>query len=47
MDNVDLGEATSWVNDVKKAGGKMELEHVDDYGSIEPVYQSINKRELN
>ena len=31
MDNVDIGEATSLVDDVKKAGSKKELEHVDDY----------------
>ena len=44
VDNVDIGEATSWVDDVKKAGGKMELEHVDDYGNTGPVYESINKK---
>jgi hypothetical protein len=44
VDNVDIGEATSWVDDVKKAGGKMELEHVDDYGNTGPIYESINKK---
>jgi hypothetical protein len=44
VDNVDIGEATSWVDDVKKAGGKMELEHADDYGNTRPVYESINKK---
>jgi len=44
VDNVDIGEATSWVDDVKKAGGKMELEHVDDYGNTGKVYESINRK---
>jgi hypothetical protein len=44
VDNVDIGEATSWVDDVKKAGGKMELEHTDDYGNIGKVYQSTNRK---
>ena len=34
VDNVDIGEATSWVDDVKKAGGKMELEHYEEYSFV-------------
>ena len=32
------------LSDIKKAGGKMELEHVDDYGNTGKVYESTNKK---
>jgi len=43
VDNVDSGEAISWVDDVKKSGGKMELEHYDDYDNMGKVWKETDK----